>query len=304
MKWIKHGLVFVPDGSQAWARTHALLPTVEVRDPERLRVYFAALDREQLGRIGWVELAAADPRRVLAASDGPVLDLGRPGTFDDSGVTPSCVVEVDGATHLYYVGWQRAERVPYMLFTGLAISRDGGRSFVRSSEVPVLDRTPSEPFSRGAPFVARQGAAWVAWYWSCEHWSIDGQLLHYNNVIRRAHSADGIVWPGASELCLSPEPPEYSLGRPWVLERSGKWHMWYSSRSLARPYRMGYADSADGRTWTRRDAEVGIFPSESGWDSEMVCFPCVIEVNGKTYMFYNGNHHGKTGFGLAELEHV
>ena len=41
--------------------------------------------------------------------------------------------------------------------------------------------------------------------------------------------------------------------------------------------------------------------SASGWDSDMTCYPSIITVKEKTYMFYNGNNNGETGFGYAEL---
>ena len=41
--------------------------------------------------------------------------------------------------------------------------------------------------------------------------------------------------------------------------------------------------------------------SPTGWDAEMICYPAVINVKGKTYLFYNGNNNGETGFGVAEL---
>jgi hypothetical protein len=78
--------------------------------------------------------------------------------------------------------------------------------------------------------------------------------------------------------------------------------MWYSIRSRTRPYRLGYAESADGLQWTRHDAEVGLARSPAGWDSEMVCYPAVIDVRGRRLLFYNGNRHGATGFGVAVLE--
>ncbi len=37
--------------------------------------------------------------------------------------------------------------------------------------------------------------------------------------------------------------------------------------------------------------------SESGWDSEMIKYPCVFEHEGQLYMLYNGNSYGKTGIG-------
>jgi hypothetical protein len=76
--------------------------------------------------------------------------------------------------------------------------------------------------------------------------------------------------------------------------------MWYAYRGTA--YRIGYAESPDGLTWARKDGEAGITPSDSGWDSEMLCYPCVFDHAGERYMLYNGNGYGATGFGLAMLE--
>jgi hypothetical protein len=75
--------------------------------------------------------------------------------------------------------------------------------------------------------------------------------------------------------------------------------MWYASRGTA--YRIGYAESSDGRHWERRDGEAGIDVSDSGWDSEMLAYPCVFDHRGQRYMLYNGNGFGQTGIGLAIL---
>jgi hypothetical protein len=65
---------------------------------------------------------------------------------------------------------------------------------------------------------------------------------------------------------------------------------------------MGYAVSKDGLTWTRLDEKVGITASSTGWDSEMLCYGYVLRIGQRLFMFYNGNKHGATGFGLAELD--
>ena len=67
-------------------------------------------------------------------------------------------------------------------------------------------------------------------------------------------------------------------------------------------YRIGYATSQNGDDWTRRDDEVGIDVSAEGWDSDMICYPCVIDHRGTRFMLYNGNAYGATGFGLAVAE--
>ncbi len=309
MKWIKRGLVYAPEGNLWWAKSHAYLPTVDVTD-NYIRVYIASLDDNKFGRIGYVDLDLNDPSKIRHVSKEPVLDLGPLGTFDDSGVSPSCVVNVGRKKYLYYIGWQRTQRVPYMLFSGLAISDDRGNSFNKYFSTPILDRTPTEPFSRSAPFVCLDNGNFKAWYWSCLYWSLDASVLpynsneiHYNNVIKYTLSTDGINWVPTDHkiIDINPEKGEYAVGRPWVIINDNKYLMWYSIRSYNEPYHIGYAESLDELNWIRKDNEVGIQSSDSGWDSEMICFACVVDVKGKRYMFYNGNRHGETGFGYAEL---
>jgi len=42
--------------------------------------------------------------------------------------------------------------------------------------------------------------------------------------------------------------------------------------------------------------------SESGFDSEMVCYPFVFVREDKRYLLYNGNAFGREGIGLAVYE--
>ena len=70
----------------------------------------------------------------------------------------------------------------------------------------------------------------------------------------------------------------------------------------SRSYRLGYAHSSDLMNWSRNDDLLTLDVSESGWDSEMVAYPTVFELDGNIHMIYGGNGNGKTGFGLATLE--
>lgn len=301
MPWEKLGLIHAPSGEHAWARSYAHLPTAFNMSDDVIRVYFSSLDEHNFGRIGFAELSAENPARVLRVASEPVLDLGPLGSFEDSGVTPSCLIAAGSEQYLYYIGWQRTERVPYMLFTGLAISEDGGLTFRKASRTPVLDRTDQEPYSRSAPCVLVEEGVFKCWYWSCTGWSDEGGWVHYNNVICTLESADGIHWDGTPHVCITTAGDDYSAGRPWVIHEEGRYRMWYSVRSRAaeNPYRIAYAESRDGRAWDVKPDAAVIDRSAEGWDSEMVCYPCVIDAAGKRYMFYNGNRHGKTGFGCA-----
>ncbi|MBM7866622.1 hypothetical protein GTO89_08625 [Heliobacterium gestii] len=303
MKWKKKGLIYAPSGDYWWNQclyTH--LPTVDVVDNSYIRVYFASLDKKRYGRIGYIDLDIDNPNRILKIAPEPVLDIGEAGGFDDCGVNPSCIITVNDKKLLYYIGWQRSERIPYMLFAGLAISKDG-QQFKKHSRVPILDRTNDEPYIRSATTVINEQGRMRVWYVSALRWISIREKVYPNYVIRHAESKDGVNWEANQGICINfQNDDEFGFGRPWVIKDGDKYRMWYSIRSKTQPYRIGYAESSNGYTWERKDDKVGINRSESGWDSEMVCYPCVVDIKGNRYMFYNGNQHGATGFGYAILE--
>jgi hypothetical protein len=140
------------------------------------------------------------------------------------------------------------------------------------------------------------------WYVSGSRWiTTEAGPRHYYHI-RYAESADGLEWQRAGTVCIDYRPgsDEYAFGRPFVLKQHGGFEMWYSVRGDR--YVIGYAESADGLRWQRHDDTGGLLPSEHGWDSEMVEYPCVIEHEGARYMLYNGNGYGETGVGLAVWE--
>lgn len=301
MKWRKEGLIYAPTGKLWWARSYAHLPTAFVLNHEIIRVYFASLDEHRYGRIGYLDLSINNPSKIIDMSVEPILDVGEPGTFDDCGVNPSCIFNFSKKVYMYYIGWQRCERVPYMLFAGLAISGDG-REFRKVSRTPILDRTEQEPFLRSATTIIQEEGVLKCWYVSALRWIVVGSRQYPNYIIKYAESQDGVHWYSYDDLCINFESEqEFGFGRPWVI-KDKIYKMWYSIRSLREPYRIGYAESQDGKNWVRKDSEVGIERSITGWDSEMICYPCVVSVNKKTIMFYNGNRHGESGFGYAVLE--
>jgi hypothetical protein len=144
--------------------------------------------------------------------------------------------------------------------------------------------------------------AYRAWYVSATGWTTVNGEPYPRYVVRAADSADGLTWSAGGPACIDLEADEFGIGRPWVVRDPDRYRMWYSIRSHSRPYRIGYAESADGQRWERQDERAGIAASAAGWDSEMICYAAVIDVNGRRLMFHNGNRHGATGFGVAVLE--
>ncbi|NRY40309.1 hypothetical protein [Clostridium beijerinckii] len=56
MKWNKQGLIFSPKGEFEWMQSYALIPTADIISNDTIRIYFATLDREMYGRIGYIDV--------------------------------------------------------------------------------------------------------------------------------------------------------------------------------------------------------------------------------------------------------
>ena len=105
--------------------------------------------------------------------------------------------------------------------------------------------------------------------------------------IRMATSDDGVAWRRHDRELIPPRlEPDECQASPDVFEANGRFHMFFCYRASADyrqragGYRIGYASSPDLVEWTRDDAKAGLDISESGWDSEMVSYPHVFEVDG------------------------
>lgn len=303
MRWCKKGRIYVPDGSKWWAKKYAFPPTPYVLNEEVIRVYVAFCDDNTVGRIGYVDILADDPLKVLRVSDEPVLDIGQPGAFDENGVLPTSIVKVDNELYLYYVGYQLGMKVRYFQFEGLAISEDGGASFRRQWRVPVTDRSDAEMLNRTSAFVRIRNSQFEMWYVGGSEWTtVNGKSLPMYNI-RYLTSADGVNWGKEGQVCVDyANDDEHAFGKPFIFEDGDLQRMFYSIRTRSKGYRLGYAESVDGLNWTRKDSEIGIDVSDSGWDSQMIAYSSLVRHKDKVYLFYNGNNLGESGFGYAELE--
>jgi len=304
MEWNKLGQVFSPDGTQWWARDHAMIPTPVSLNDDVVRVFMTCCDGKGVGRIGYVDLDARDPTKVVKVIDEPVLDIGQPGTFDENGALVCSVVPLNnGSFFMYYAGFELGCKIRYRLLTGLASQKSDEMTFKRVKRTPVLERSDNELYFRGGPFVLREENKFRMWYVAGSEWEWVGDAIKPVYEIRYMESDDGIYWPDEGVSCIRIEKEnEHGFGRPYVVRDGEIFRMFYSIRRRdVQSYRLGYAESKDGLCWERKDDELNLDVSESGWDSQMICYSAVIQLHGRWYMFYNGNDFGKTGFGLAEL---
>ena len=129
MNWKKKGLIFQVDNHYDWMVSHAQVPIVEKNGNDKLRIYFGTRNRQNQTATAFIDVDLNNPLKVLYIHDHPVLSIGKPGSFDDSGAMPSWLIDRDEKKLLYYIGWNVGTTVPYRNSIGLSMSEDGGLSF-------------------------------------------------------------------------------------------------------------------------------------------------------------------------------
>lgn len=316
MEWTKHGLIFNPLQIK-WDKNFvgfAQSPQVLIF-PNFIRVYFAIRLRDIGGKfvshIRYVDFSR-NFSSVLNWSRHEVLGPGKRGCFDEHGVFPLNVLPVGNKVYGYTNGWTRRVSVSVETGVGLVISQDQGQTFQRSGNGPVLSASLHEPVLVGDGFVRQINGRFVMWYIFGTGWRVfgSGGLPERTYKISMASSSDGILWQKSGRR-LIPDSlgPDECQALPTVLVHEGIYHMVFCFRqsvdfrhNVGAGYRLGYAWSSDGENWTRDDVFGGLELSRSGWDSQMMCYPHLFEVDGQIYLLYNGNEFGRYGFGLASLK--
>jgi sucrose-6-phosphate hydrolase SacC (GH32 family) len=246
---------------------------------------------------------------VRNVAEQPILSLGGFGEFDEFGTYPVSVVRDSNTVRAYYAGWTRCESVPFNVAIGAAVSKDGGKTFSKLGSGPILSYSPDEPFVLSGPKIRRFNSKWQLFYIAGRKWKMVNGRAEPVYKIRMATSDDGVHWTKLNkDLIESRIEEDEAQASPDVIFANGKYHMFfcyrYSShyRGKENGYRIGYASSNNLIEWNRDDNKAGINVSEEGWDSEMISYPHVFELDGKTYMAYLGDQVGRYGFGIAVLE--
>lgn len=301
MRWQKLGRVFTAEGQRPWMHSHTSMPFAETLENGHIRIWFTPRDQQNRSHLGWLEINLGNPSSILDMAEEPTLAPGADGAFDDTGAMGSWLAGHEGDRRHYYIGWTQSGAAPFHLSIGVALNRDGGTTFAKIDRNPVHDRNPHDPILVSTPCVLATDGQWVMYYLSATRWRPGNAFPDYN--IRRAISRDGFDWKPDAAPCIDfAGPAESAIARPCVIRDNDLWRMWYCHRGDAYPYRIGYAEAVDGKSWVRRDDQAGPPVSDDDWDSEMIAYPFVFDHGGNRYMLYAGNGYGRAGMGLAVLD--
>jgi len=314
--WKKLGKVFDPNTitDRPWLQEFAQAPATLIFD-DFVRIYFSCRpppdsNGQYVSYSAFLDLERSNLFKIKGIATKPILKLGELGEFDEFGTYPVSVTRDDSnQVKAYYAGWTRCESVPFNVAIGCAVSNDEGKTFSKIGTGPVLSYSVDEPFVLSGPKIRRFNNAWQLFYIAGRKWKIVEGRPEPVYKIRMATSSDGIKWQKLNrDLIQSRIEDDEAQASPDVFFSNSKYHMFfcyrYSSdyRGKKNGYRIGYASSVDLIHWVRDDAKAGIDISDDGWDSEMISYPHVFELDGKIYMAYLGNQVGRHGFGLAQLD--
>jgi len=312
--WQKQGRVFNPADikNRAWLNEFAQAPSVLIFD-DVVRVYFSCRppaneNGQYVSYSAFVDLNRKNLFEIKRVSESPILNLGELGTFDEFGTYPVSVIKHADEVRAYYGGWTRCESVPFNVAIGYGVSKNGGETFEKSGDGPILSYSLDEPFILSGPKIRKFNNQWYLFYIAGKKWILDNGKPEPVYKIRMATSDDGLNWVKHNKDLIDTKVEENEAqASPDVFFHEGKYHMFFCYRYSAdyrgknNGYRIGYASSDDLINWTRDDEKAGIDISVEGWDSEMVSYPHVFELDGDVYIFYLGNQVGRFGFGLAKL---
>jgi len=303
-RWRKLGQLYCPTagGKHPKLLSHAANPLPVHLDGDVYRVFFSGRDSQNRSSVGAVDIDLVQ-RKVVTEHYLPFFEHGAAGSFYADGVSIGNCYEANGVRYMLFMGWQTPEGGHWRGDVGRLIVTPQLTLELESAE-PFMGSDTTDPISLSYPWVMpRQGDdGYDMWYGSTLTWDAgNGEMLH---VIQHASSHDGHRWHRTGLAVPYELGVAQAFSRPTVARGAhGNLQMWFSFRSgSGEKYRIGYAESDNGQTWKLALDQSGISASESGWDSEMIEYPFVLDHAGDRYMLYNGNGYGKTGFGLAVLD--
>lgn len=320
MHWIKLGKIFDPNDHSlpGGCSTYAQSPQALVLK-NKVRIFFSTRIQEKsssmfLSKVAYVDFSK-DLSEIIGVSESEVVPLGALGAFDEHGIFPFSPTVVKNKVYAYTCGWNRRISVPVETSTGLVVGDINGNNFTRIGNGPIMAATPNEPYLVGDSFVRVFNDMFHMWYIYGKYWIPRSETEPPARVykIGQATSEDGINWERneGKEIVQDYLNKDECQALPTVIKVDDTYHMYFCYREATdfrknpeRAYRLGYAYSNDLINWTRDEDNVGIQRDEYGWDSEMMCYPNLFEVDNNVYLLYNGNEFGKYGFGLAKLESI
>ena len=309
--WEKEGLIFKLKSTFS---SHSQYP-VPLKFKNFIRIFFST--RDKLGRSLPLYIDVSnDLKKVLFVNKKPILNLEKPGSFDQTGVMPSEIIKVGKLFYLFYVGWNsKVNTAPYLLNIGLAISKDG-KVFKKYSKNPIfynyenLNKKNKINFC-GSSSIVKYKNYFYMFYMSGKGWHNVNEKKNPLYDIKIRKSKDCINWVNLKKTAVELKKNEGGITPGSVIKIKKFFYMYYSYRGKDKfrkneknTYRIGVAKSENLINWIRQDSLMNLNVTKNSWDSDMLAYPKITKLNKNYIMFYNGNGFGQSGIGIAKSKQM
>jgi len=231
----------------------------------------------------------------------PLLGPGGPSDWDAANFWSVAMLKVDGTYHLYYTGHRDGAGWLEEIDIGHATSADGV-VWEKDPANPVLTRGPEgewDDLSLLRLAVIHDESGFRMWYEGI------GQVTE-KSWVGYATSPDGSVWTKHPDNpIMAPGAPGTfdagGVGPQSVIVRDGRYQMWYSAMptrgTSIKGSSVGYAESDDGLSWTRRSAP--LLEPTMGWERSRLNQPSVLFDGVRYQMWYTGANGSQAHIGYA-----
>lgn len=298
MNWRKIGQIFEVDNDNFFLKTHAANPTAILLEEDTFRIYYSGRSDENKSSVGFIDYNI-ETKKIINYPKSPIATYGNDNSYYSHGISIGNSFKRNDRDVMLFMGWQFPKGKHWRGDIGEIEIVDN--KFLVNTATPFMTTDEEDKVSFSYPWVIKEDHIYKMWYGSTINWTSDnGEMIH---VIKYATSKDGIKWEKHGISIPYELGEAQAFSKPTVLKRNNEYHMWYSYRAGNNDaYKIGYSFSKDGVNWERQHHLCGIETSAEGWDDHMICYPYVFQHKNSVYMLYNGNEHGKFGFGLAILE--
>ena len=287
-------IAFISTEDLGIGQDHYAQMPIPVIESNKLIVYFTSRDEINQSIPMNVEMVVS-PNILVGSANSVPLEFGKDGSFDDSGIMLSSIIDGELGQMIYYIGWNRSSNVPYRLSIGLATRTHYSDQFTKFSQGPIIDRSPSNPYFVTTPDITRIDGKYRMLLSSGTDWILHNERKESIYSLVSATSDDGINWDHFKHVNKSDS--NLCVARPF---RFGS-HTYFSERSA-----FGFREKGFGyRIRATRNLEEPIQQNcelvwNSGGDDRDRAYASVIEFSRQRYIFYNGEQFGKNGFHIAE----
>jgi len=225
-------------------------------------------------------------------------------SFYSKGISLGFVRSEGSALHLYFQGWGNSQSERWRGSIGrMVVSMASERPCLEAIEL-VLEPESLGTTSLSYPGSLNLGGREYLVVGRMDRWpTAEASMVHSLCCVDNRVKDGVLEW--RSQRLWTPGQGAEACSRPSIVKRGELFHLWYSVRSGtmgARDYRIEHRFSLDGISWMRSSGGLDLFPTADTWESEMVCYPFVVESDQELLLYYSGNGFGQGGAGFTSID--